>query len=280
MEVTQLTPHIGAEVNGVQLSAINDDAFDLIYRSWLQYSVLRFRDQELSEEQLQRFSERFGPLEEIPLGRMPAEQRARIKSRFVTVISNIKIDGRPIGGLGNSEANWHSDMTYVKSPPPASILLAEEIPAQGGDTYFASQYAAFDALPADLRATIADLRIKHDAAHTSVGELRPGFTPFDDPRDAPGADHAIVQIHPETQRPCLFLGRRDWAYVLGLPLADSEALLDRLWQYAARPEFIFRQSWRVGDVVIWDNRCVLHRRDEFPANSRRLMRRCQVLSRS
>ena len=186
------------------------------------YGVLRLRNQRIDEDQLQAFSARFGPLEEIPFGRMSEADKAKVKNRYVTQLSNILVDGKPIGGLGNAEAAWHSDMTYVETPPPASVLLGVEIPPAGGDTYFADQYAAYEALPDDLRARIADLTIKHDAAHTSIGKLRPGFEPFDDPRDAPGAIHPIIQTHEETGRKALYLGRREWAYVPGLSLDESE----------------------------------------------------------
>lgn len=279
VEITPLTMRFGAEISGVKLGALSGEEFEAIYQAWLKYGVLRFRDQPLNDDELQGFSQRFGPLEERPMGRLSEADKAKVKDRFVTVLSNIKIDGRSIGGLGNTEAKWHSDMTYVDIPPPASVLLSVEIPKHGGDTYFADQYAAYEALPYALKARIADLSIKHDAAHTSVGELRSGFEPFDDPRDAPGAVHPIIRTHDEAHRQCIYLGRREWAYVPGLSLEDSEALLDELWSYAAREENVWRQQWQPHDVVVWDNRCVLHRRDDFDANERRLLRRCQVLSR-
>jgi taurine dioxygenase len=279
VEITPLTTRFGADISDVNLGSVTDDEFEQIYQAWLDYGVLRFRNQPLSDDELQSFSARFGPLEEMPMGRLSEADRAKIKNKFVTVLSNIKVDGRPIGGLGNAEATWHSDMTYVDIPPPASVLLGVEIPKHGGDTYFANQYAAYEALPDELKSRIADLSIKHNAAHTSVGELRPGFEAFDDPRDAPGAVHPIIRPHDETGRPCIYLGRREWAYVPGLSLEDSESLLNELWSYAARDENVWRQKWQPGDVIVWDNRCVLHRRDDFDANDRRLLRRCQVLSR-
>ena len=269
-----------AEVAGVDVSDLSDREFGQLYAAWLQYGVLRLRNQDIDEEQLQAFSARFGPLEEAPLGRMSEADKAKLKNRYVTQLSNIRVDGKPIGGLGNAEANWHSDMTYIEVPPPASILLGVEIPAAGGDTYFADQQAAYEALPKALRQRVADLTIKHDAAHTSIGKLRPGFEPFDDPRDAPGAIHPIVMIHDETGARVLYLGRREWAYVPGLSLAESELLLDELWSYAALPENVWQQQWQPYDLIIWDNRRVLHRRDEFDAQSRRLMKRCQVLARA
>lgn len=279
MDIEPLTPEFVAEINAVDVRRIGDAEFEALYEAWLTFGVLRLRGQQLDEDALQTFSARFGPLEEVPLGRLPAEARAKLENRFVTQLSNIMVDGKRIGGLGNAEAAWHSDMTYLPTLPPASVLYGVIIPERGGDTYFADQNAAYAALPERLRERIANLSIKHDAAHTSIGSLRPGFEPFDDPRDAPGATHPIVRVHEETGRAALYLGRRDWASIPELPPAESEALLDELWRYAARDEYVWRQEWQPGDLIIWDNRRVLHRRDGFPATSKRLMKRCQVLAR-
>lgn len=228
----------------------------------------------------QMIAARFGPLEEVPYGRLTEKEKSEIQSKYVAKLSNIKVDGKSIGGLGNSEASWHSDMTYLDVPPPCSILLGVEIPHTGGNTYFSDQRAAYDSMPANLRNRIVKLTIKHDASHTSVGQLRRGFEPFDDPRDAPGAIHPVVKVHEETGDAVLHPGRREWAYITGLPLHESEALLDEIWSYASQPEYVWKQEWQPFDVIVWDNRRVLHRRDDFPEDSRRLMKRCQVLART
>lgn len=279
IQIKPLTETFVADIEGVDVRTISREQFDQLYQAWLDFGVLRLREQPLNEDELQAFSARFGPLEEIPMGRLPEEARKKIKNRYVTQLSNIIVDGKPIGGLGNAEAAWHSDMTYIETPPPASVLLGIEIPDQGGDTYFADQNAAFDALPDELRNRVQDLTIKHDAAHTSVGRLRAGFESFDDPREAPGAVHPIVKTHEETAERALYLGRREWAYVPGMALEDSEALLDELWSYAALKSNVWQQQWQPNDLIIWDNRRVLHRRDDFDQNARRLMKRCQVLNR-
>ena len=280
MKVTPITANFVADIEDVNLATINDTEFEQLYSAWLEYGVLRIRNQDLDDEQLQTFSKRFGPLEEAPFGRMSEEDKAMIKHRYVTTLSNIIADGKPIGGLGNSEATWHSDMTYIETPPPASLLLGIEIPEQGGDTHFANQYAALKALPGVLRKRIETLTVKHNAAHTSVGKLRPGFEAFDDPREALGAIHPMIKTHNESGRPALYLGRREWAYIPGLSVTESDALLDELWAYVALEENTWRQKWQPLDLIIWDNRCVMHRRDGFDQNSRRYMRRCQVLDRN
>ena len=270
----------GADITGVDLANLTDDTFEGIYRAWLAFGVLRFKGQTLNKDSLQTFSQRFGPLEQIPIGRMSDEQKAQLDNLYVTPISNIKVDGKPIGGLGDAEATWHSDMTYVEVPPPASVLLGVEIPQCGGDTFFADQRAALASLPEDLRQRIEGLSIKHNAAHDSVGNLRPGFEAFDDPRDAPGAVHPIIRKHNETGDTCLYLGRREWAYIPGLPLEESEALLDDLWSYAVPADYVVEQNWTPGDVIIWDNRRCLHKRTSIDPSQRRLLLRCQVLART
>ena len=281
MRITPIVnPQFVADIDDIDLLTLNEPEFEEIYHAWLHYGVLRFRNQALDDNALQQFSARFGPLEEMPLGRMSRQERKKIPNIFVTVLSNIKVNGQPIGGLGNAEASWHSDMTYVDMPPPASVLLGIEIPQRGGDTYFADQAAAHSALPASLIQRVAGLTMKHDAAHTSIGSLRHGYEPFDDPRDAPGSIHPIIRIHEETGSETLYLGRREWAYIPGLPLTESEALLDELWSYAAQPQNVWQQTWRPNDLIVWDNRRVLHRRDDFDNNTRRLMKRCQVLARN
>ena len=278
MRFEQVGQSFVAEVMDVDLGRISDSEFRVLYKAWLEFGVLRIRGQSLNDGELQRFSNRFGPLEEIPYGKISEEEKQKIKNRYVTVISNIEVDGKPIGGLGNKEATWHSDMTYIEDPPPASILMSLEVPELGGDTHFSDQKAAYLSLPSELVSRIKNLSIKHNAAHTSVGDLRRGFDPIKDPREAPGAIHPIVRTHDETQEKMLYLGRRELAYVVGFALEESEQLLNEVWRYAAMSENVWTQQWEIGDVIIWDNRRVLHRRDGFDQSQRRLMKRCQVMS--
>ena len=278
MRFEQVGQSFVAEVMDVDLGRISDSEFRVLYKAWLEFGVLRIRGQSLNDGELQRFSNRFGPLEEIPYGKISEEEKQKIKNRYVTVISNIEVDGKPIGGLGNKEATWHSDMTYIEDPPPASILMSLEVPELGGDTHFSDQKAAYLSLPSELVSRIKNLSIKHNAAHTSVGDLRRGFDPIKDPREAPGAIHPIVRTHDETQEKVLYLGRRELAYVVGFALEESEQLLNEVWRYAAVSENVWTQQWEIGDVIIWDNRRVLHRRDGFDQSQRRLMKRCQVMS--
>jgi taurine dioxygenase len=275
IEIRPLATALGAEVRGVDLSRpLPEPVFAEIRRAWLEHLVLRFRGQALSDPQLLEFSRRFGELD--PPGPNPYGRPFLADHPEMNVISNIKLDGVPIGGLGDGEAIWHGDMTYAERPPMAAILYALEVPPSGGDTYWANMYLAYETLPVDLRKRIEGRQAIHDATYNSAGLKRTGYAEVQDPREAPGARHPLVRTHTETGRQCLFLGRRRNSYILGLDLAESEALLDELWAHATQLQFTFCQQWRAGDVVVWDNRCTLHRRDAFDPASRRLMHRTQI----
>jgi taurine dioxygenase len=271
----KLADALGAEIAGVDLSQpIAPHDFARIRAAWLEHLVIRFRGQQLSDPQLLAFSAHFGELD--PPGPNPLGRPFLPDHPQMNVISNVKVDDVPIGGLGDGEAIWHADMTYVDNPPMAAILHALEVPPAGGDTYWANMYLAYETLPPELRRRIESRTAVHDATYNSAGIRRKGYEDVVDPRAAPGARHQLVRTHPETGRQCLFLGRRRNSYVLGMELEESEALLDALWAHATQPQFTFRQQWRVGDVLVWDNRCTLHRRDAFDPAARRVMHRTQI----
>ena len=276
---------LAADIEGVDLAEeLAPSAIAAIKQAWADNLVLRFRGQHLSDDDLMRFSAQFGDLDWAPISaarvKVPGEDRyveATPEGRqYVMVISNVIENGVAIGQLGAYEAIWHTDMSYVAEPPCASALYSLEVPASGGDTGFANMYLALKKLPAELRRAIEGRACRHDASRNSAGELRRGFVDAPDASQTIGADHPIVRTHPVTGRKALFLGRRRNAYIPGLPLADSEALLDALWEHASKPEFSWYQQWRVGDLILWDNRCVMHRRDAFDPNARRLMHRTQI----
>jgi taurine dioxygenase len=265
---------LAAEVRGVDLRRIDDTDFAAIHRAWLDHLVLLFRGQHLDDDDLIAFSRRFGELDLAPI-----QENGR---RFVDghpeiyVVSNVIENGVAIGSLGAGEAVWHTDMSYLDDPPKASMLYAIEVPPAGGNTGFTNMYRAYEGLPEALKRRIGGLRLKHDGTYNSGGYVRQGIVATDDPVASPGTYHPIVCTHPETGRQCLYLGRRRNAYIEGLPLAESEALLDELWHYATREELSWYNAWRVGDLVLWDNRCTMHRRDPFDATSRRIMHRTQM----
>jgi taurine dioxygenase len=265
---------LGAEIHGVDLRSIDDAAFRAIYQAWLDHSVVLVRDQQLSDDDLIAFSRRLGTLDHAPIqenGRRFVEGHPEIY-----VVSNVVENGIAIGSLGAGEAVWHTDMSYLPNPPKASALYALEVPASGGDTSFCTMYGAWDALPDDIRARARTLRVKHDGTYNSGGYVRAGVTPSDDPRTAPGTLHPLVCVHHETGRQHLYLGRRRNAWLEGLALDESNALLDAIWDIATADRLTWRHRWRAGDLVLWDNRCVMHRRDAFDPGARRVMHRTQI----
>jgi taurine dioxygenase len=275
ISINRIGEALGAEVSGVDVSMpIAADTFAAIRKAWLDNLVLRFCGQKLTDPQMLEFSQLFGELD--PPGPNPYGKPFLPQHPEMNVISNVKEGGTPIGGLGDGEAIWHSDMTYTDTPPSAALLYALELPAEGGDTYWANMYQAYEALPAETKKRIEGLKAIHDATYNSAGDKRKGYDDVTDPRRAPGARHGLVRTHPETGRKCLFLGRRRNSYIVGLELDGSEALLDALWAHATQPRFVFRQQWKIGDLMIWDNRCTLHRRDSFDPNARRVMHRTQI----
>ena len=265
---------LAADVEGVDLAQQLTPAITgAIKAAWADNLVLRFRGQNLSDDDLLRFSRQFGELDWAPIA---ATNDAPEGREYIMVVSNVVENGVAIGQLGAYEAIWHTDMSYVAEPPCASALYSLEVPESGGDTGFSNMYLALETLPGELRRRIEGRACRHDASRNSAGELRRGFVDAPDPSQTVGADHPIVRTHPMTGRKALFLGRRRNAYIPGLALADSEALLDALWEHAGKPELAWYQQWRAGDLILWDNRCVMHRSDAFDPAARRVMHRTQV----
>ena len=265
---------LGAEVSGVDLKTISDAEFVGLHRAWLDHLVLLLRGQQLRDADLIAFSRRLGELDWAPI----QETGRRFVEGYpeIYVVSNVIEKGVPIGSLGAGEATWHTDMSYLEDPPKASMVYAIEIPPAGGNTYFCNMYSVYELLPEPLKQRVAGLTLKHDGTYNSGGYVRQGVTPVDDPTTSPGVYHPVVCTHPETGRKMLYLGRRRNACIGGLPLAESEALLDELWSYASREDLSWSHEWRPGDVVLWDNRCTMHRRDPFDANTRRILHRTQI----
>ncbi|MSP87409.1 MAG: TauD/TfdA family dioxygenase [Alphaproteobacteria bacterium] len=275
MRIRPLSAPLGAEIDGVNLSQpLPLSAFAEIERAWRERLVLVIRDQRLSDPELIAFSRNWGELD--PPGPNPYGAPFLPEHPEVNVISNVVEDGKPIGNLGAGEAVWHADMTYIDRPPKAAILHALEIPPSGGNTYFADMFAAYDALGADMKSRIQGRIAIHDASLNSAGQLRRGYEPVTDVRQTRGARHPLVRTDAVTGRKALFLGRRTNSYILDMELAESEALLDALWAHAGNMRFAMSHEWRRGDVLIWNNLSVLHRRDPFDPTARRVMHRTQI----
>jgi taurine dioxygenase len=273
--ISNLDAPLGAEVNGVDLAKpLSTRDLDAIETAWRTRLVVVIRGQALSDPQLLAFSRCLGDLD--PPGPNPYGEPFNKAHPEINVISNVVENGRPIGGLGDGEAVWHADMTYVDVPPKAAVLYSLEVPSNGGNTYFADMFAAYETLTDALKTAVEGKVATHDASRNSAGMLRKGYNEVTDVRETVGARHPLVRTDPQTDRKALFLGRRPNSYVAGLSVADSEALLDALWAHATQQPFIMCHKWQVGDVLIWNNLSVLHRRDPFDPKTRRVMHRTQI----
>ena len=266
---------LGADIAGLDLASdINEATFAKVYKAWNDHLVLRFRGQSLDDDALVRFSRRFGDLDDAPIrAASDAYHRSHPK---ITVVSNVVENGLALGGLGNSELVWHQDMSYNDLPPKASLLYGIEVTATGGETFFYNLYKAYETLPPDLRDRIRGLTCKHDATRNSSGALRAGYDQNYANAERPGALHPLAVRHPETGRTSLYLGRRPNAWIVGLSDQESDGLLDRLWAHVQDGPHLWAQTWAKGDLVIWDNRCSLHRRNTLDPGQRRHMHRTQV----
>ncbi|MDB2697197.1 TauD/TfdA family dioxygenase, partial [Alphaproteobacteria bacterium] len=195
----------------------------------------------------------------------------------INVISNVKSkEGTPIGNLGDGEAVWHADMTYQEIPPKAGILYSLEVPKNQGNTHFANMALAYEELPNALKSKIEGKKLIHDSAHNSAGMLRKGYSEIKEPSETPGARHPIAITDQKTNKKFLFLGRRPHAYIIGLDVNESEDLLDAIWDHATQEKYTWTQKWEKGDLLMWKNLNVLHKRDAFDPNTRRIMHRTQL----
>ncbi len=273
---------LGADVYGVDLSQpVSDETFRKIMDAWGEHLVLRFSGQKLDDPTLMKFSARFGELDRAPVLAADRDNKDTAVTAevidWIAVISNLKKDGKPVGGLGSYELVWHTDMSYNPLPPRASLLYALEVPPDGGNTGFLNMYAAYETLPDKLKRAVEGKACIHDSSRNSAGELRRGFQTTHDVTKTPGAVHPLVRLHPVTKKKALFLGRRPGAYVHGLSVEESEELLNAIWAHATQERFAWYQKWRIGDLLMWDNRCVMHRRDAFDESLRRVMHRTQIV---
>ena len=276
MKLINSVKSLGGEIVDLDISnKITQDQINFINQSWDERLVLVFKKQNLDDHKLINFSKYFGELD--PPGPNPYGITFLPEFPEINVISNVKNEqGTPIGNLGDGEAVWHADMTYLQLPPKAGILYALEVPENQGNTHFANMALAYNELPNKLKEKIDDKILIHDSAHNSAGMLRKGYSEVDNPSETPGARHPMVITDKNTNKKLLFLGRRPHAYIIGLELEESENLLNEIWEHATQEKFTWTQKWEKGDLLMWKNLNVLHKRDAFDPNTRRVMHRTQI----
>lgn len=270
--VTPLTSHIGAEISGIDLSKeLSSEDRATLRQAWLDHIVILVRDQKLDDSGLIDFAGCFG---EVSTLARPKEYRPEGQQNFddrIMLISNIRENGEPIGALPDGEMMFHHDMMHAELPDNASVLYAVEIPSHGGNTLFASGYAAYDSLPEDLRGPLENRRAFHHYNYGSThrGGIN-GIEAFSE------STHPVFRTHDETGRKAIYVNRLMTEGVVDMPRGQSDDLLNQVYDHSEKTEFVYEHVWRLGDVLIWDNRCSAHARTDFPDTERRLMWRCTV----
>ena len=274
-QIRPLAAPFGAEVLGLDLAQpLSAPDFARLHQAHLDHHVLVLRDQRITPAQHVAFSRRFGPL------------HVHVQKKFqladhpeVLIVSNIKENGEPIG-LGDAGYFWHSDLSYKEKPSLGSLLHAQELPGEGGDTLFADQHAAYEALPAPLKARLAPLQAEHSylARYDELrarSPWRPALTQAQLNEVRPVV-HPVVRTHPETGHKALFVSEHFTTRIVGLPENESRALLDLLFAASTKPEFQLRHRWQPHDIVFWDNRSVLHLAAGTPDHARRKLYRTTI----
>lgn len=273
IHATQNSTNVCAEIEGFDFLNYDDRDIAELRRLWLEYGVLRFKRTNISDADQVRFSRHFGDFvihpKQLQEGGHPTHPE-------ILVISNQMKDGKPSGALGNSEATWHTDTWFYERPPAGAILRAIQVPPSGGDTYFLSTYLAYESLPEVLNKAVTGRQIFFQNVYDKTGKLRlnkqePSSKDF---REWDGVVHPLVRTHGETGRKALYLGGTiEGAWIVGMPQDESLSLLQELWAHTTGQSDIFIQTWEKGDIMMWDNRCTMHRRDGFDPNTIRIMHR-------
>ena len=274
IEVTPLSGALGAEVKGLDLTRpIDSEIATLLRDAWTKHLVLVVRGQKnLSVDDHRSFCRVFGDLGDRT---RPKETRQEGMSapEGVMFVSNLKVDGKHIGSLPDGEMQFHIDQCYTAKPATGTCLYAMEVPSKGGDTVFSNLYTVWETLPAAVRAKLEGRKAVHyfDYGATS----RAAFTTADREK-LPHYAHPVGRVHPLSGRTALYVCRLMTDCIEGLPEAESRALLDDLFDRIERPEFQYAHKWRVGDLLLWDNRCSAHARTDFDPSERRHLRRFTI----
>lgn len=274
-EVRAFDAPLGAEIVGIDLSVpLSDSDFARVHRAHLDYHVVVFRDQRITPQQHVEFSARFGPLQRHVL-----KQFALPGHPEILIVSNVVEDGKPIG-LGDAGKYWHSDLSYKELPSLGSLLHAQELPSEGGDTLFANQHLAYDELPAHLRTAIEGRSAEHSylAKYAELQKNAPWRPKLTEAQiaEVQAVVHPIVRTHPETGKKALFVSEHFTTRIVGLPEDESQALLNELFALSSRDALVYRHQWADHDLVFWDNRSVTHLAAGCPDHLRRKLFRTTI----
>jgi taurine dioxygenase len=258
MLIVPTTAPLGAEITGLDLGQVlSAEHVAEIQQALLDHCVLVFRDQRITDDDQVRFTRHFG----TPAEHVRKQRERRVKEIFI--ISNVTENGEPIGALGSALIDFHSDLSYLPRPGTISLLYAVEIPSEGGQTQWVDCRAAYQALPADRQRQLRTLRAVH---RHYVAEQNPPEPTV----------HPVVRRHPRTENLSLYVSPHLTSHIDGVPRDESDSLLRELYQHMDQPQFIYTHDWRVGDLIVWDNRPTMHRRLAFPDDQRRIMNRTQI----
>ena len=275
-EVRPFDAPVGAEIIGLDISKpINAEDFQRLHKAHLDHHVLVFRNQQITPQEHIDFSHRFGPLEIHVLHQFQLKNHPEI-----LIVSNIKENGEPIG-LGDAGVYWHSDISYKPKPSLGSLLHAQELPSEGGDTLFADQHLAWESLSPELQQRILPLKAEHSylAKYEELrakNPWRPKLSQAQIDQVAP-AVQPVVRTHPETGRKALFVSEHFTTRIVGLPQDESDALLAELFAHSVKPEFVYRHAWAPHDLVFWDNRSLMHLAAGTPDHLRRRLNRTTIV---
>jgi taurine dioxygenase len=272
LEIVPLTKHIGAEIRGIDLRDKPDEAtVRAIYQAWLDHLVLIFPTQQLSQDDLVRATGFFGEIGKLsrPPKFFPKGYSSLLPG--IMMVSNIRENGEPIGVLPDGEMMFHHDMIHAEVPSKATLLYAVEIPSAGGNTLFASGYAAYDSLDPTVRRKLEGRKALHHYNYgTTVRGGKMGTDAFAE------CVHPVFRTHEDTGRKAVYVNRLMTVKVLDMPEDESDRLLNAVFDHAEKREFVYEHEWRVGDLLLWDNRCSSHARTDFASSERRLLLRTTV----
>jgi taurine dioxygenase len=282
VEVLKIVPSangFGADIVGFNFDELDNDQISEVHSAWLDHGIVRFRGYTISDDQHVRFTAKLGEFVKHPR-QFKGEEGAHPSYEEILVIGNAEVDGKVAGTMGNSEASWHTDTWFYERPPAAALLHAVQLPPEGGDTYFSDMYGIYDRLPQGLRTVLEGRLIQFDTIYDGSGRVRSGQKEptGDDIRLWAHVRHPIVRTHGESGRNCLYIGLESKSsWIVGLPVDESTAILAELFEEVKKPDNQFKQVWADGDMIMWDNRCTMHRRDGWEARHTRVMHRTTTL---